>query len=73
MHAPEVTCSIVAFVISLSRLARFAVCKERLVRRSVDGDPDLSRLFVDTVGMTSQLMLTTEAVGIVSAYRTLQS
>lgn len=67
MHAPKMACSIVALVILFASLASFAVCKKGLVRRRVDGHPDLACFSVDTVGMTSQLMFTPEAVGIVGA------
>lgn len=70
MHASKVTCGVVAFVVLLSGLARLTVGQERLVGRSVDGHPDFTCLFVDTVGMTSELMLTAEAIGIVPAERT---
>lgn len=65
MHAAEVAGGIVALVVALARLAGFAVCEKRLVRRSVDGHPDLARLAVDAVGVAAQLMLTAEAVGVV--------
>jgi len=65
MHAPEVTCSVIAFVVPLASLACFAVGEKGLVGRSVDSDPDLARLPVDTIRMASQFMLTPEAVGIV--------
>lgn len=67
VHAPEVAGGIVAFVVPLAGLACFAVCQKRLVGRSVNGDPDLARLFVDAVGMPPELMLAAEAVGIVRA------
>jgi hypothetical protein len=67
MHASEVTCGVVTFIIPLPSLARLAVGKERLVRRSVNRHPDFTCLFVDAVGMTSELMLTAEAIGIVGA------
>jgi hypothetical protein len=71
MHASEVTCGVVAFVIPLPGLACLTVGQERLIGRSVDGHPDFTCLFVDTVGMTSELMLTAEAIGIVRADGTL--
>jgi len=71
VHASKVTCGVVAFVVLLSGLARLTVGQERLVGRSVDGHPDFTCLFVHTVGMTSELMLTAEAIGIVPAERTL--
>jgi hypothetical protein len=73
VHTPQVACGVIAFVIPLPSLACFAVCKERLVWGCIDSHPNLPRLPVDTIGMTSQLMLTAEAVGIVSAPRALQS
>lgn len=73
VHPAEVRSSIVALVVPLAGLAGLAVSEERLVGRSVDGDPDLARLLVDAIGMTSQLMLAPEAVGIVSADGTLQA
>jgi hypothetical protein len=73
MHAPEVACSVIAFVISLSSLTCFAIRKEGLVWGCVDGHPNLPRLPVDTIRMTSQLMLTAEAIGIVRAHWALQS
>jgi hypothetical protein len=53
MHAPKVTRGIVALIVPLACLASFAVCKKGLVRGRVDGNPDLARLSVDAVGMTS--------------------
>lgn len=73
VHSAEVRSGIVAFVIPLAGLAGLAVGKERLVWGSVDGDPDLTHLPVDAIGMASQLMLAPEAVGIVSADGTLQA
>lgn len=57
--------SVVALVIPLASLAGLAVCEKRLIWRGVDGHPDLARLPVDAIGMTSQLMLAPEAIGIV--------
>jgi hypothetical protein len=53
MHAPKVARGVVAFIVPLACLASFAVCKKGLVRGSVDGNPDLARLSVDSVGVTS--------------------
>ena len=72
MHAPEVTCSVIALVIPFTGLACFAIRKKRLVGRGVDGHPHFARLSVDSVRMTAQLMLTAEAVRIVGAYWTLE-
>lgn len=67
MHTPEVTGGVIAFIVLFPRLAGFAVCKKRLVRRGVNGHPDLAGLPVDTVRMASQFMFTAESVGIVVA------
>jgi len=72
MHPSQVTCGVVTFIVPLSRLACFAVGQEGLIWRSVDGHPHFPRLPVDAVGVSTKLMLTAEAIGVVIANRTFQ-
>jgi hypothetical protein len=53
VHAPEMTGGVVAFIVPLACLTGFAVREEGLIGRSVDGYPDLARLPVDAVCMSS--------------------
>ena len=73
MHASQMTCGVIALIISLSGLASLAISKKCFAGRCVDRHPNFTQLSVNSIGMSTQFMLTPEAIGIIIARRTLQT
>jgi hypothetical protein len=68
MGTTKVSSSIVVGSVPLSVPTSLAVCKELFVRRDVNTHPDFSYDGVNTLNVTSKLMFSVKAIGLVVAH-----